>query len=115
MNQTVASSLDNVHPQMLRAGEVSDPQRLGMDARRSIGQCYEWALDQARMEKKDAAARMGYTDQGVIGRWIQGTERIQLDKVQAFTPTVWPHFLLALLQDCAGVEVRTQVTLARVG
>ena len=113
MNPTVANGLESVHPQMLRMASPVDPQRLGADARREIGQCFEWALDEVRMEKKDAAARMGYTDQGVIGRWISGIERIQNDKVMLCLPTVWPHYLIAQLRTCSGVEVKTQVTLAR--
>jgi len=108
------AKLNHAHPAMLRVEAKPDPERLGMDASRVIGQCFEWALDQARVEKKAAAAAMGYTHQGVITEWIAGRERIQLDKLKAFLPTVYVEFLLAMLQDCDGVEVKTQVTMKRV-
>lgn len=98
---------------MLRAEAKADPERLGSDAARAIGQCFEWALDQARIEKKAAAASMGYTHQGVITEWIAGRERVQLDKLRAYLPSVYVEFLLAMLQECEGVEVRTQVSMTR--
>lgn len=106
-------ALDNVHPQMLRAASPLDPQKLGEDALHAIGQAFEWAIDQARTTKGALAIDLGYTDQGVIGRWISGKERIQLDKLKACAPRVYTEFLLALLQGEDGVEVKTQVTLRR--
>ncbi len=110
-----AGKLDGVKPAMLRVEAKPDPEALGSDAARAIGQCFEWALEQARIEKKAAALTMGYTHQGVITEWIAGRERIQLDKLKAFLPAVYVAFLLAMLQECEGVDVRTTVTMRRVG
>lgn len=115
METNVARALDDVHPQMLKATSPRDPQKLGEDALRQIGQAFEWAIDQARTTKGALATDLGYTDQGVIGRWISGKERIQLDKLKAAAPRVYLEFILALLQAEDGVEVKTQVTLRRVG
>ena len=68
MSDSIAPALSGVHPQMLKAGSPRDPQRLGEDALRSIGQALEWAIDQARTTKGAVATDLGYTDQGVIGR-----------------------------------------------
>jgi hypothetical protein len=100
---------------MLRVRGEVDPQRLGEQARREIGQAFEEAIEQARSEKKAVAAECGYTDQGVIGRWISGVERVQLDKLKAHSRRVYIEFLFALLQAEEGVEVSRQVTLRRVG
>lgn len=102
----------DVHPQMLRASSALDPQRLGELNRREVGQAFEWALDEAHVTKQDAAFRMGYTDSGVIGRWISGIENIQLPKVKLLAD-VYPLFLLALLQPLPGVQTQTQVTFNR--
>jgi len=107
-----------VHPQSLRAGFASSadgPRMSGEASRARIGQCFEWALDRARLTKQEAAFRMGYTDSGVIGRWISGMERVQLDKLHLIGVGFWQEFVIALAQDCEGVEVKTQITLARVG
>lgn len=108
-------AINGVHPQMLKMASPVDPQKLGDDALRAIGQAFEWAIDQARTTKGALATDLGYTDQGVIGRWISGKERIQLDKLKACAPRVYVEFVLALLQAEEGVEVKTQVTLRRVG
>lgn len=108
------SALESAHPKMLRAELERDPERLRMESRREIGQALEWALDQVRMEKKAAAADMGYTNQSVIGEWIAGTERVQLDKLRVHCRKAYVEFLLALLQMEEGVEVKTQVTMRRV-
>lgn len=104
---------DFPHPQMLKAASPRDPQKLGEDALFAIGQAFEWAIDQARTTKGALAIDLGYTDQGVIGRWISGKERIQLDKLKACAPRVYTEFLLALLQTEDGVEVKTQITMRR--
>jgi hypothetical protein len=104
-------SLDSVHPQMLKAASPVDPQKLGEDALREIGQAFEWAIDTARTTKGALSTDLGYTDQGVIGRWVSGKERVQLDKLKVHAPAVYVEFLLSLIQMCDGVEVKTQVTL----
>lgn len=115
MSDSLHSKFDAIHPQMLRAASPVDPQELGAESRRRIGQCFEWALDRARLTKQEAAFTMGYTDSGVIGRWVSGTERMQLDKLRMLGDGFWQEFVIALAQDCPGVEVKTQITLAKVG
>ena len=110
-----ASALDVVHPQMLRAKSEPDPQLLGDQYRREMGQAFEWALDRARITKQEAAFRMGYTDSGVIGRWTSGVENIQLARLRRIGDPFFQEFVIALAQTCAGVEVKTQITLAKVG
>ena len=82
---------------------------------RSIGQAFDWALDRARITKQEAAYQMGYTDDGVMGRWASGTERVQLDKLRMLGDDFFQEFVIALAQTCAGVDVKTQITLAKVG
>jgi len=115
MNSRLREGIDYAHPQMLKAASPAEPQKLGEDALREIGQAFEWAIDRARSTKGALATDLGYTDQGVIGRWISGKERIQLDKLMISAPMVYLEFLVALLQLQEGVEVKTQVTLRRVG
>lgn len=116
MSQSIAERLTDVHPQMLRSGSLVDPRESGeADRRRDVGQAFEWALDRARLTKQDAAFRMGYTDSGVMGRWVSGAERVQLDKLRLLGEPFFQEFVIALAQTCAGVEVKTQITLAKVG
>lgn len=112
---TVANKLDDVHPQMLRVKSEADPQKLGDAVKRELGQALEWALDRARITKQDAAFRMGYSDQGVIGRWISGQENMQLAKLRLIGDDFFQEFVIALAQTCAGVEVKTQITLQKAG
>ena len=48
---------------------------------------------------------------GVVSRWIDGRERMQLDKLRMLGDDFFAELLVALAQTCDGVEVRTQVTL----
>lgn len=105
--------LPDVHPQMLKAASPVDPQKLVEDHLREIGQAFEWSIDESRTNKGAVSIEMGYTDQSVIGRWISGKERVQLDKLRAFNRKVYVKFLLTLLEMEDGVEVKTQVTLKR--
>jgi hypothetical protein len=114
MNSSVNPRLADVHPRMLRADSPLDPRKSGEDLRREIGQAFEWALDRARLTKQQAADGMGYSDSGVIGRWVSGLERVQLDKVRLLGDDVFQEFVIALAQTCGGVEVKTQITLSRV-
>ena len=108
-------SLPDLHPQSLRAGTVTDPQLLGDVGKREIGQVFEEALDRARLTKQEAAFLMGYTDSGVIGRWVNGTERVQMDKLWMLGDRFKSEFVIALAQTCHGVETKTLITLAKVG
>lgn len=110
-----AEKLDGIHPQMLRARSEAAPQLSGDAVKRELGQALEWALDRARITKQDAAFRMGYTDSGVIGRWISGVENMQLAKLRLIGDGFFQEFVIALAQTCAGVEVKTQITLQKAG
>jgi len=64
--------------------------------------------------KQEAAYRMGYADSGVVSRWISGLERMQLDKLRGgLGEKFFGELLVALLQTCEEVEVKTHVTLGR--
>lgn len=107
-----------MHPQSLKVGSLTDPQKLGEPSTakelREIGQAFEWAIDKVHSNNGAVAIECGYTDQGVIGRWISGKERIQLDKLKAHSREVYVELLLTLLSMEPGVEVKTQVTMRRV-
>lgn len=115
MSADSAGMLNIPPPQMLRAGSPASPQLSGDEQGKAIGQAFEWALDRARITKQDAAFRMGYTDSGVIGRWISGKENLQLVRSRLIGEEFFQEFLIALAQTCKGVEVKTQITLAKVG
>ena len=72
-------------------------------------------MDKARITKQQAAFAMGYTDSGVIGRWVSGVERIQLDKLRLLGDGFWQEWVIVQAQITPGVEVRTLITLAKVG
>jgi len=55
------------------------------------------------------------TGSGVIGRWISGTENIQLARTRFIGQEFFQEFVIALAQTCAGVEVKTLITLQKVG
>jgi hypothetical protein len=108
------NALANVPPpHMLRAGAKVDPQLLGEQFQREAGQAFEWALDQAHVAKGDAAFRMGYTDAGVIGRWISGKETVQMGRARLIGDEFFAEFCIALLRLCSGVEVSTHVKVKR--
>jgi len=109
------AALEGAHPQMLRVDSLPDPRQSGERHKRELGQALEWALDRSRIVKQDAAFRMGYTDSGVIGRWISGAENIQLIRLRLLGDDFFQEFVIALAQTCAGVEVKTLITLQKVG
>lgn len=122
MDRTLAAGQDYAHPRSLKVGgepsETASPQngdQIDADLARFLrmhGQALEWALDHARIEPKDAAGRMGYTDPAVIYRWFSGKERLQLDKLRsALGEKFFGKFLVALMQTCDGVEVETSIRL----
>ena len=113
MSESLHAAVPDSHRQMLRMGSPRDPQKLEMDTRREIGQAFEWALDRARLTKKQAADLMGYSDQAVLGRWVSGLERVQLDKCKVLGDDFFREFVCALAQTCAGVTVTTQINLQR--
>ena len=114
MADSMRANLPPNHPQMLRAKGEGSPQPVGIAFLKTHGDALEWALDRCRIEQKDAAYRMGYTDSGVVSRWISGLERMQLDKLRGgLGEKFFGELLVALLQTCEEVEVKTQVTLGR--
>lgn len=113
MADTMRDRLDHVHPQMLRApaarGEA-DPQLSGEAFKRQIGTAVEAALDRAGLTKQEAAFAMGYTDSGVVSRWVNGTEAPQFARLW----TLGEKFRAELVVALAGlvgqsVEVETVV------
>lgn len=119
MTSKLRAGIDYGHPQNLKVEIPVDPQRLLEEqwagARREIGQCFEWAISEARSEKKAVSAECGYADQTSIGAMVAGRERVPLDKLKVSSRRVYIEFLFALLQAEEGVEVSRQVTLRRVG
>jgi hypothetical protein len=84
--------------------------------KREVGQAFDYALSRAKdpttgllWTKGGAAMAMGYTDQGVIGRWISGVERVQLDKVRLLGDDFFWEFVCALGALCAGVKAVTHL------
>ncbi len=110
MSRTLAAGVDYAHPHSLKACEA-EPLSDRDQFLKLHGQALAWALDRARIEQKQAAFRMGYTDPAVVNRWCLGRERMQLDKLRMLGDDFFAELLVALAQTCAGVEVRTQVTL----
>lgn len=114
MARTLTAGADYRHPQTLRAPSPERPQFLeNRDFRKQIGQAFEWALDRCHMNQKTAADAMGYSDQAVVGRWINGTERVQIDKVALLGEDVFGEFVCALAQLTTGVQVRTVIEMVR--
>ena len=111
MAPSVDAKLDGLHPRMLRAPSPADPQELGAQHRRELGQAFEWALDKARITKQEAAFAMGYTDSGVIGRWISGKENIQLGRVRLLGDDFLYEFVIAWAQTCGGIRTIGQTLL----
>lgn len=112
---SVSPDLDSLKPQMLRSGNPVDHQKLVEDSAREIGQAFDYAIDRARTNKGALAADMKYPDQGVIARWVAGREQIQLSKLRAGNRTAYVLLLLTLLEMEPDVEVRTLVSMKRVG
>jgi hypothetical protein len=97
---------------MLRARSEAVPQLSGIQRAHDIGQAFEWALDRSRITKQDAAFRMGYTDSGVIGRWISGKENLQIAKVWLIGEGFFQEFVIALA-EVAKCEIETTVKIRR--
>lgn len=114
MEGSVGQALASGHRQMLKVGSPADYKKFESgEIRREIGQCFDWALDKARINKGAAAAAMGYSDQTILSRWIAGTERVQLDKCKLLGDEFFREFVIALAQTCQGVSVTTQINLQR--
>lgn len=111
MDSTIKAQLDAVHPRMLRVRGEGDPQELG---RRAIGVALESALARASITKQAAAFDMGYTDSGVISRWINGTENAQVGRLWMLGQRFQQEFAIALAEQIQGLDVKTTVTIARV-
>lgn len=112
MAHSIANQLNGVHPQMLRAGSETDPQKLAA-LKSDIGRSVERTLELLGMTKQEAAFAMGYTDQGVVSRWCSGIERPQFDKlflIEGFEDT----WLLARAKRNPNMVVETTVTIRRI-
>ena len=75
MATTLQKRLADVHPKMLRVDGEGDRKKL-------VGRDVERALALLGVSQKDAAYRMGYSDQGTVSRWCAGTERPHFDKLE---------------------------------
>lgn len=72
----VTDRLADIHPQSLRVDGEAFRKKL------AIGKSVGRALEIAGIPQKDAAARMGYQDEGaVVSRWTRGAERPHFDKL----------------------------------
>jgi hypothetical protein len=111
----VNQALDEVHPRMLAAGKPVDHEKLVEDSAREIGQAFDYAIDRARTNKGALASDMKYPDQGAISRWVSGREQVQLSKLRAGNRVAYVLFLLTLLEMEPDVEVRTLVSMKRIG
>ena len=103
MAPSLSSRLSDVHPQMLRAESESDRKKL-------VGRDVERSLALLGVSQKDAAFRMGYSDQGTVSRWCAGTERPHFDKLEAIEgfDEAW---LRAKAERSARVKVRTVIEI----
>lgn len=102
---------------MLRVSGEADPQEVG---KRVIGRALEVAIDRSSLTKQGLAFAMGYTDPGVIGRWISGLETPQFAKLWTL-----PHataeervsfrqqLVVALAEQAEGVDIVTEVRITR--
>lgn len=105
MSSSVREKLNGIHPQMLRASGEADPQSLG---KRATGRALEKAIARSGLTKQEAAFQMGYSDSGVMGRWIQGTETPQLAKLWMLGEGFQREWVIALAEE-AGLSVKTTI------
>jgi ribosome-binding protein aMBF1 (putative translation factor) len=94
-----------------RRGE-GDPQPLVEDLKRAIGRAIEEAIKAAKLEKKDVAERMGYSDQSVVGRWIAGVETPQFAKLFLIEELRLP-LVVALAALSKDAEIVTTISFRR--
>lgn len=111
MTRSVADQLNDVHPRMLRAKGEGDPQELG---KQQIGRAIESALDRARLTKQAAAYAMGYSDSGVMGRWISGTETPQFARLWTLGERFRQELVAALAEAAGGAEIETTIKFRRM-
>jgi hypothetical protein len=95
----------------LRAGET-DRKPLAEDMKRAIGRAIEIAIAAAHLEKQDVAYRMGYSDQGSLGRWIAGVETPQFAKLFLVVELRAP-LVIALAALAEDAEIVTTITVRR--
>ena len=77
---------------------------------RVIGRAIERALIAAGMEKKAAAAEMGYADQSALSRWIAGIETANFAKLWSLGAPFQRELVIALAAECAAIRVDTVLT-----
>jgi hypothetical protein len=105
MQMEGSASIGAVHPRMLRADSEPHPQELG---KQQIGRAIEAAIERARLTKQAVAFAMGYSDSGVMGRWINGTETPQFAKLWAVGGRFRHELVIALAEE-AGMRVETTI------
>ena len=105
--RSVAEKLDAVHPQMLRCEGETNPQQVGELLKRVIGRVIEQAILRSGLMKQEVAFAMGYSDSGVIGRWINGTETPQFARLWAVEALRQP--LAIELAALSGAKVHVHV------
>jgi transcriptional regulator with XRE-family HTH domain len=82
------------------------------DLKRAIGRAIEEAIKAAKLEKKDVAERMGYSDQSVVGRWIAGVETPQFAKLFLIEELRLP-LCVALAALSKDAEIVTTISFRR--
>ena len=78
---------------------------------RVIGRSIERALIAAGLEKKAAAAEMGYADQSALSRWIAGIETANFAKLWSLGAAFQRELVIALAAECAAIHVDTVLTV----
>jgi hypothetical protein len=102
--------------QMAWLGRNEDFERRKKEARRSIGRGLDRAIRRAEITQKAVASDMGYADSSVIGRWVNGNERLPpLEHIKAALPQLYAELLLALLLDTTSYQVEQYFTVKKVG
>ena len=90
----------------------ADRKPLAEDLKRAIGNAIEDAIKAARLEKKDVADRMGYSDQSALARWIAGAETPQFAKL-FLVVELRAHLVIALARLAEDAEIVTTITVRR--
>ena len=81
----------------------------------NLGRILQRAFELAHLEPKDAAYRLGYSNESIIYKWFAGSENPHMAKL--LTLDGFPLALvLALAQSgIEGIDVQTIVTMRRTG
>lgn len=113
-NHKVAAALDDRHLERLEQARPSmakaNLKELEIEWREQIGRAIQRAFALAGWTQKEGAAKVG-RDTGQVGRWINGTERPQLDAL--FAVEELRPALIQALAELARYEVVTRIELRR--